>query len=196
MAGDDHSYHPKDTIKSTINNALTFGGLGTFIAAAQNTLTKQNVGALGTFRVYGGTIGTFTAAGAFYAFTHASTANLREKDDSWSKAVGGFFAGSVLGLRNRSLPHTLGYGSGLAVILAVFDYTGGSLRGWKKDETEDEVSRKEELRKTRRKPIEQTLAELGEGRGIYPEGYDQRRRERLKEKYGLDLEGVPSAHSR
>jgi len=29
----------------------------------------------------------------------------------------------------------------------------------------DEVSRKEYLRKNRRRPIEQTIAELGEGRG-------------------------------
>lgn len=90
--------------------------------------------------------------------------------------------------------------------MGAFDYTGGSLSGFKKDKDLDEFERKQALRKNRRRPIEETLSELGEGRGmppqrgrpelcnanmttlgIYGPGYDERRRERIKEKYGIDV---------
>ncbi|KAI7099111.1 hypothetical protein KC352_g38263, partial [Hortaea werneckii] len=48
------------------------------------------------------------------------------------------------------------------------------------------VARKEFLRKNRRRPIEGTLEELGEGRGIYGPGYVERRAERIKNAYGID----------
>ena len=66
----------------------------------------------------------------------------------------------------RSLPAVLGYGAGAAVLLGTFDYTGGILTGYTKDPEEDEFARKQFLRKNRRKPVEDTLAELGEGRGM------------------------------
>ena len=47
--------------------------------------------------------------------------------------------------------------------MAVCDYTGGSLRG-QRDPNVDEYARKEALRNNRRRPIEETLAEVGEGR--------------------------------
>ena len=56
-------------------------------------------------------------------------------------------------------------GAGLAVILAAFNYTGGRLSGYAKDPDVDEVGRKEYLRRNRRRPLEDTVAELGEGRG-------------------------------
>jgi len=91
-----------------------------------------------------------------------------------------------------------------AVVLGAYDYTGGALTGYKKNPEMDEFERKELLRKNRRRPIEQTISELGEGRGmlqhdqtsyladllalgIYGPGYDERRRERIKEKYGIDV---------
>ena len=39
------------------------------------------------------------AVGGTYEFTRFASANLREKDDSMNTAIGGFLAGSVLGLR-------------------------------------------------------------------------------------------------
>jgi hypothetical protein len=97
-------------------------------------------------------------------------------------------------------------GTMTAIILGAFDYTGGVLTGYKRDPEMDEFERKQELRKNRRRPIEQTISELGEGRGIYQlpvdnedgwltigvgiygPGYDERRRERIKEKYGIDVQ--------
>jgi hypothetical protein len=124
--------------------------------------------------------------GGAYAFSKAVSANLREKDDSWNTAIGGFFGGSIIGLRCeqealqsrgherrlifravRTTPAFFGYGAGLSVLMGAFDYCGGRFSGYKKDPTLDEVNRKTELRKNRRKSIEETVAELGEGRGMY-----------------------------
>lgn len=53
-----------------------------------------------------------------------------------------------------------------AVIMGAYDYAGGSLSGYKRDPNVDEFERKQELRRNRRRPIEETIAELGEGRGL------------------------------
>jgi hypothetical protein len=53
-----------------------------------------------------------------------------------------------------------------AIVLGVYDYTGGALTGYTKSPEMDEFERKELLRKNRRRPIEQTISELGEGRGM------------------------------
>ena len=39
--------------------------------------------------------------GGTYEFTRFASANLRERDDSFNTALGGFFAGSILGLRSK-----------------------------------------------------------------------------------------------
>lgn len=93
----------------------------------------------------------------------------------------------MVGLRVLSLPAIVGYGAGLSVIMAAFDYTGAKLTGFTKDPSVDEVARKEYLRRNRRRPIEQTVAELGEGRGIFAPGYEERRAARIKEAYGIDV---------
>lgn len=59
----------------------------------------------------------------------------------------------------------LGFGAGLAVAEGVFDYTGGSLFGYGKDPERDEYEHKEMLRTTRRRPLQETIEQLGEGRG-------------------------------
>ena len=87
----------------------------------------------------------------------------------------------------------------------MFDYTGGKFSGYDKDPNVDEYERKENLRKNRRRPIQETLEQLGEGRGktnhcliqdfaltyviigIYGPGYRERRADRIKENYGIDV---------
>lgn len=110
------------------------------------------------------------------------------------------------------MPRILGYGVFAAVVTGTYDYAGGTLKGyWNRPEA-DEYERKETLRKTRRRPIEETIAEIGEGRGQYcvlppsahrlsptmanslsgikPPGYEERRRERIKERYGIEINPV------
>lgn len=65
----------------------------------------------------------------------------------------------------RTIPAVLGLGAGLAVLQGVFTYTGGTFSGYNKGPSVDEFDRKEQLRKNRRRPIQETLDELGEGRG-------------------------------
>ena len=65
----------------------------------------------------------------------------------------------------RTFPAVLGFGAGLAIAQGAFDYTGGKFSGYDKDPNVDEYERKEALRKNRRRPIQETLEELGEGRG-------------------------------
>ncbi|QSZ31985.1 hypothetical protein DSL72_001554 [Monilinia vaccinii-corymbosi] len=187
MAHHSEVYHPKDAVKAGINGALITGAAGLLTSAIQNTLHKKNVGALAVFTRTGGTAFIFTAVGGTYEFAKYASANLREKDDSYNSAIGGFLAGSVLGLRFGTTPAVLGFGALTAVVLGTFNYTGGTLSGYTRDSDMDEFERKEHLRRNRRTPIEQTVAELGEGRGIYGAGYDERRRERIKERYGIDV---------
>lgn len=110
----------------------------------------------------------------------------------------------------RSAPAIVGHGFALAAILGAFTYTGGRLAGYQRDPMVDEMGRKEYLRKNRRRPIEGTVNQLGEGRGkscepwmevfaqlgalctdghlgVYAPGYEERRAERLKENYGIDV---------
>lgn len=65
----------------------------------------------------------------------------------------------------RTIPAVLGLGAGLAVLQGVFTYTGGAFSGYDKGPSVDEFDRKEQLRKNRRRPVQETLNELGEGRG-------------------------------
>jgi hypothetical protein len=60
----------------------------------------------------------------------------------------------------------LGYGVAVSAVMTAFEYTGGSLFGYKKDTSVDEFDRRQQLRKAFQTPGEQTVAELGEGRGM------------------------------
>lgn len=59
----------------------------------------------------------------------------------------------------------LGAGVCFSTVLSAYRYTSG-VRGSNSVETdEDEVARKEEMRKVRRRPLSETIEQLGEGRG-------------------------------
>ncbi|KIW00894.1 uncharacterized protein PV09_07646 [Verruconis gallopava] len=188
-------FEPKDTLAQTFRFGATTGAFGAIFAGIQNTMTRRNPTFWGFFTRFGGTTVTFAATGATYAFVKNFSANLRETDDSWNAAYGGFLAGSIQGLRRLSFPAFFGYGSALASLLFIFDYTGSRWSVHSRDPDVDEVARKEMIRKNRRRPIAETIAELGEGRGIEAPGFEERRRQRLKETYGIDLDaaGVPSS---
>ncbi|KAI0438656.1 hypothetical protein F4803DRAFT_565127 [Xylaria telfairii] len=188
---EEKPFHPKDAVKSGIQGALVGGGTGFAFSALQNSLAKQNVGVWGVFTRSGSTITSFTALAAVYSFSKDATANLREKDDAFNTAVAAFLGGATLGLRTARMPSILGFGAAFSVIMTAFDYTGGSLRGRRTEVPGmDEYERKEYLRRNRRRPIDETIADVGEGRGIEPLGYEERRRQRLNEKYGVEIKPV------
>lgn len=100
----------------------------------------------------------------------------------------------------------LGAGAAFSTVVTAYRYTSG-MRGVGDIRTEvdedGEVERREELKKVRRRPLSETIEQLGEGRGmfdcdpllqpnltiagIYAPGYEERRRQRLLEKYGIDV---------
>ncbi len=118
--------------------------------------------------------------GATYGFAKSAAANLREKEDPWNPAIAGFLAGAVGGLKceltlvmlgdamatnifaDRTLPAVLGFGTGLAVVQGVFQLAGGNFSGFGMDPQMDEYGRKEELKALRRRPVQETLEQLGE----------------------------------
>ncbi|KAI5198633.1 hypothetical protein E4T39_06680 [Aureobasidium subglaciale] len=189
---EEQPYRAKDSLGSAIKAAMVTTGAGLFVSTIQNTLTKQNHGAMGAFTKFGGTTAVYGAMGAAYEFTRCASANLRQRDDAWNSAWGGLAGGAMLGLRVRTAPAVAGYGTALAVILGTWHFAGGKITGYQVDDTVDEVARKEYLRKNRRRPVEETLQQVGEGRGIFGPGYPERRAERLQQNYGIE---VPTAAS-
>jgi len=184
----DMTYQPKDAIETSIKSATMTGGAGLFLAAVQNTILRENVGAFGVFTRFGGTIALFAAMGGTYAFVSTASANLRQKNDPYNQGLGGFFAGTLVGLRKRTFPSVLGNGLALGVVLAGVHLAGGSFIGEPPaGADEDRYLTKEMIRKRFRRPVNETINELGEGRGIYGPGYEERRKQRIKEAYGIDV---------
>ena len=52
-------YQPKDAIAELYRSATITGGAGLFIAAVQNSMLRENVGAFGIFTRFGNTIALF-----------------------------------------------------------------------------------------------------------------------------------------
>jgi len=184
----DHGqmYHPKDAIRSAATAGFQVGTIGAMFAGIKATLTKQNIGAMGAVTKYGSIIAMFAVTGTTFAFVKDVTSNLRENGDWKSSMVGGMASGSLIGVYRRSLPGVLGYGVLTGVFTSILTYSGGELR-YRYDPEADVFAEKQAGRKNWRSPAEQTLAEVGEGRGIYGPGYAERRKQRLKETYGVDI---------
>ena len=64
------------------------------------------------------------------------------------------------------MPSVLGNGMLLGVILAGVQYTGGYPFNTQQDPNEDKFTEKEELRKRFRRPVNEMINEIGEGRGM------------------------------
>ncbi|OAA73628.1 Mitochondrial import inner membrane translocase subunit Tim17 family protein [Cordyceps fumosorosea ARSEF 2679] len=186
--GMDAAYHAHDVLDETSKTAVVGLGAGFFMAAVQNALSRRNVGAFGVFTRGAPVIGLAAAAPAAYTFVSRTTMNLREKDDALAAGLGGFAAGAVIGLPSKRMPIVFALGGLVGGVQTAFRLAGGRLDSFK--EEEDEFARKETARRTTRVPVEQTVSEVGEGRGIKPPGYEERRRERIQEKYGFEINPV------
>jgi hypothetical protein len=125
-SNDKDQYQPKDAVQAGIKGSLIMGGAGLLASAVQNSLQKRNVGPWAVFTRTGGTVAAFSkrtstrclsfwvlktdncahtaAVGGTYEFAKLASANLRERDDSLNTAIGGFIAGSILGLRSALAP--------------------------------------------------------------------------------------------
>lgn len=107
----------------------------------------------------------FSAAGpAAYTFFSRTMMNLREKDDALAAGFGGFMGGAVLGLPSKRLPIVMAVGGFVGGVQGMFHLFGGRLDSFKQED--DEFAHKETVRRTTRLPVAQTVAEIGEGRGM------------------------------
>jgi hypothetical protein len=59
----------------------------------------------------------------------------------------------------------IGAGAAFSTALTAFRYTSGFRGTMATDEDDEEVERREKLKKARRRPLSETIEELGEGRG-------------------------------
>jgi hypothetical protein len=59
VAQEEEQYHPKDALGSAIKATAITTGAGLFVSTIQNTLTKQNHGAMGAFTKFGGTTAVY-----------------------------------------------------------------------------------------------------------------------------------------
>ncbi|KAJ2969844.1 hypothetical protein NQ176_g8464 [Zarea fungicola] len=182
------TYHAHDVLDETAKTAVVGLGAGFFLAAIQNAMSKRNVGAFGVFTRGGPLIGLAAASPAAYTFFSRTMMNLREKDDALAAGFGGFMAGGVLGLPTKRMPVVMALGALVGTVQGTFHLLGGRLDSFKTED--DEFAHKETIRRTTRVPVEQTVSEIGEGRGIKPPGYEERRRERIQEKYGFEINPV------
>jgi len=184
---EDHHYHPHDTVKDAAQALAMSTGVGLLFASVQSTLTKQNIGALGTFTRFGGTIVTFAAVGGSYQFVKLASANLREKEDPYNTLIGGLVGGSFLGLRGGTVPSVLGYGALVGITMATFDLCGGRLNGGFKqrgDEHGDEFDSKKYHRENRRRPVQENVDEMI----AHNNWWAKRRAAKIKE---AEAKGVP-----
>ncbi|KAH0361975.1 hypothetical protein KCU89_g19163, partial [Aureobasidium melanogenum] len=78
-AHEEQPYRPKDALGASIKAGMITTGAGLFVSTIQNTLTKQNYGAMGAFTKFGGTTAVYGAMGAAYEFTRCASANLRQR---------------------------------------------------------------------------------------------------------------------
>ena len=74
----------------------------------------------------------------------------------------------------RTFPAVLGLGTTLAIMEGGLGYLGGDVTGIFKRSEVDLYERKEQLRRDRRRPLEETLEEMGEGRGTHKEAQSWR----------------------
>ncbi|KAL4069660.1 hypothetical protein V8B97DRAFT_1968542 [Scleroderma yunnanense] len=118
------SYQSKSPIRDATTVAYQAAAAGALVSVLQNALSSHKAGAFGVLTRTGGTIGTFAAMGAAFAFTEATVANQRQKDDAINGAIGGCAAGFLAGIRTRSLPMALASSAVVGIAMGTFDYAG------------------------------------------------------------------------
>ena len=65
------------------------------------------------------------------------------------------------------MPLGIGHGVFLSVLMAAATYTGNTLLSYKADREEDRYRDKTEIRNRFRRPVNELINEIGEGRGMF-----------------------------
>eukprot|EP00250_Pteridium_aquilinum_P011681 c20237_g1_i3 orf=213-683(+) len=126
-----------DTIFFRTGTAITSGLVagsvwGSVVAAWQDVPAVERNIALPalkkTLRIMGNYGATYGAVAGVFALTDASVETLRGKKDMWNGVIGGLAAGTVLGLRAKSLRVGLAASGALAAVSAIVDVSGQTTR--------------------------------------------------------------------
>jgi hypothetical protein len=75
MADQHATFYPRDALSNTANTTLQTTAVGAVMAGVQNTLRKQNVGAMGIITRSGGVIALYGVCMANLKDAHSTRAN-------------------------------------------------------------------------------------------------------------------------
>ncbi|KAH3674372.1 hypothetical protein WICMUC_003359 [Wickerhamomyces mucosus] len=169
-------YKPINTIQVT-NDAIKFAtGAGLLTVAAGNAVSNQKLGPLGIITKSGKLWGLMVLVAGTYRFSSASIANLREKSDIWNEFIAGLIAGGITAGPTKSLVKVIGTSWGTGSLIATIFWTGSFVGDFTNSSTQfrgEGLENKFEIKKnvetqgfwdvSRRRPLSQTLQELGQG---------------------------------
>lgn len=159
-----------DTLADTAKSALVGSLFGLNVVLVRHSLSPSRT-------VFKGFAGKLTpipllgAVGAAYAFGQSVSANLREEESAVNAGVGGALAGAIAGatLKKRPVAKSLGGALLLGFVCSAFDW--GFDRGHKesvlrvtseKQELSEEHPRQGFWELVYRRPLSQTVEELGD----------------------------------
>ena len=171
-------YVPVDTFSAT-RSALGYGAaFGLLTVATQNAVQKSRVGPLGIITRSGTLWGMIVLVSGSYKFASSVLSNLREKKDTLNEFYAGLVAGAVAGLPTKSLVKAAGWSFAGGVITGLvywsgsivgqlgsssYAYRGVGVENNFKPKPVDEAQRQGFWDVLRRRPLSQTLEQLGEG---------------------------------
>ncbi|KAK9452221.1 uncharacterized protein V1518DRAFT_410660 [Limtongia smithiae] len=164
-------YEPRDTLAVTSSVALPCFGISLAYATALERF-KHFQAPMATSVIRIGTTSLFLASiGMSYQFVESAASNLREKNDAWNHFYGGLAGGAIMGLKARTFTSTIFSSLALGSVLGLARWAGG-LYGAKYTVEEPEESAFTDKSSSfyavrSRAPLSETLAKLGEGRGLY-----------------------------
>jgi hypothetical protein len=169
-------YVPVDTWASTRSAVGYASVFGLLTVATQNAVAKERLGPLGIITRSGGLWSMIVLVSGTYKLSSSVLSNLREKKDTLNEFYAGAIAGAVAGLPTKSLVKASGWSFAGGIITALV-YWSGSIVGQAKTSSyahrgvgaENNFKPKSDVQKQefwdvlRRRPLSQTLEELGEG---------------------------------
>lgn len=171
-------YMPVDTWTAT-RTAVGYGSVfGLLTVATQNAVAKERLGPLGIITRSGGLWGMIVLVSGSYKLASSMLSNLREKKDTLNEFYAGAIAGAIAGSPTKSLVKASGWSFAGGVVAALV-YWSGSIVGQAatsshayrgvgaqnnfKPKDSHYSERQGFWDVLRRRPLSQTLEELGEG---------------------------------
>ncbi|KAK9766383.1 hypothetical protein K7432_004573 [Basidiobolus ranarum] len=129
----------KDCTAKAVESALLGGTIGLLASAIQNSFQNHSAGAAGVFTRTGRVIPYLAVVGGVFSATECLSESIREKKDYVNSGIAGCTVGILAGLQARSFPVMVGATVGLGAFMAVYEYTGGSLKGIYAGKSEQDI---------------------------------------------------------